>query len=460
MEYVISILVLLIYIFLFKKAAGTLKPNLLNVISFTFYSILFFQVIGVTIVYLGFRDHYIINKIVNEETIQKTYYFLTYAMICMPIIMILVNQYVYKLKPKELEEKYINKLKEPVILGDVSYQNRMFVVITILAVICLASIIYVFTCIKYIPVLKYFDSDFNFAVERINISRNFAGNQYIKNLVMLTITPMISYITYIYMKVTKEKRWRILFIILLFMSVLALTYNFEKSTIIYYFIFFFIIHVLLGKTFKLKSIIPIAVAVIVIILILYKTVMGYNDKILSLSSGPVSRIIMGQSSTLFLHVDAFPEIIPFLGGRSFPEIFKFVFGTEGEYDVRSGREVMETYAKAAVEEGRAGVMNTLYIGEAYANFGIVGLIISPIIVSFIFSTILCLLLKFKKTPLNMILYLESFIIFTNVLQGGFVDFFYNVKFFVVLLTIFIIHIFATSKKENTHINLLMERKEK
>ena len=86
MEYVISILVLLIYIFLFKKAAGTLKPNLLNVISFTFYSILFFQVIGVTIVYLGFRDHYIINKIVNEETIQKTYYFLTYAMICMPII--------------------------------------------------------------------------------------------------------------------------------------------------------------------------------------------------------------------------------------------------------------------------------------------------------------------------------------------------------------------------------------
>ena len=60
----------------------------------------------------------------------------------------------------------------------------------------------------------------------------------------------------------------------------------------------------------------------------------------------------------------------------------------------------------------------------------------------------------------MILYLESFIIFTNVLQGGFVDFFYNVKFFVVLLTIFIIHIFATSKKENTHINLLMERKEK
>ena len=40
------------------------------------------------------------------------------------------------------------------------------------------------------------------------------------------------------MKVTKEKRWRILFILLLFMSVLALTYNFEKSTIIYYFIFY------------------------------------------------------------------------------------------------------------------------------------------------------------------------------------------------------------------------------
>ena len=55
-------------------------------------------------------------------------------------------------------------------------------------------------------------------------------------------------------------------------------------------------------------------------------------------------------------------------------------------------------------------MSTMFLGEAYANFNWIGVTVSPIIVGLLFSSILCIYLKAKKTPLNIILYLESFII--------------------------------------------------
>ncbi len=48
---------------------------------------------------------------------------------------------------------------------------------------------------------------------------------------MLMITPLLSYIAYIYMRTTKENKWKVLFgasFILNFFFVK--TYNFEKST--------------------------------------------------------------------------------------------------------------------------------------------------------------------------------------------------------------------------------------
>lgn len=437
MKLVVVILVFILYVLLFKKAAGTLKLNIMNVITFVFFSILGFELIGGSLVYLGFREHYLIQKIINENTIDKTYYILIYTSLMLPLVIILFNKYIFKIdkikkQEESLKNKYINKLEERVDVGETKHRNRVFMCLAILAIVCTMSIIYVFICIKYIPLFQYFNSDMDLAVERINVSRKFSGNEYIKNLIMLLITPIISYISYIYMRLTKEKKWKILFAILLISSILAITYNFEKAPIIYYFLFFFIIEVMMGNTFDFKKIIPVILITAIIVLILYKIVMGYTGPIFSLSSGPMSRILITQVATLFLHVDAFPENTEYLYGRSFPKELVGFLG-EGNYDVRSGRLVMELYSKSSVEKGTAGVMNTLFVGEAYANFGIIGVIVAPIIAGIFFSTILAWFLKSKKNPLNMVIYLETFIIFKDVLQGGFVDFFYNIKFLVMLL---------------------------
>lgn len=439
LKYLLVFTVITLYVFLFKKASGTLKPNLMNVVTFVFFSILGFELIGGSLVYLGFDDHYLIKKISSNVTINKTYYILAYTSLILPLTIIFFNKFVYKIdksskQKRGLEEAYLCKLKENVQVEDKKQTNRLYICLIILSIVCLLSIIYVFVCIGYMPLLQYFNSDLDLATERIKISRNFSGNEYVKNLIMLSITPAISYVAYIYMRKTKEKKWKSLFFCLFILSVLALTYNFEKSPIIYYIIFFFIIEVVLGNTFNFKRIIPFFLVCVAMIAFLYKAIMGYSGPIFSLSSGPVGRIFITQVATLFLHIDAFPEKTGYLCGHSFPKELLGFLG-DGTYDVRSGRKIIEIYSKEAVANGSAGVMNTLFVGEAYANFGIIGAIIAPILVGIIFSSVLAYFLKVKKTPLNIIIYLELFIVFTGVLQGGIVDFFYNIKLFVIMIVI-------------------------
>ena len=433
MSYIIAISVIGLSAYLFKKASGTLKINLINISSYTFYLLMAFEFIGVTLVYLGFRDHYLVQKITSDRVINITYWSMAYTMIALPLIMIISNRFIFKLK--NMKKVYLENISKDIELENENIQKRIFILVTIGLIICIASIIYVFYCIGYVPILKLFDNNFDFATERINSNRNFSGNVYIKNIIMLLITPLLSYIAYIYMRTTKQKKWIALFVVSFVFSILAKTYDFSKSPVIYYLCFFFIIEVLLGKTFKLRKIIPFAIIAILIVILFYVTIMGYEGSFFSLSTGPMSRIIMGQASTLFLHFQAFPNQIDFLGGHSFPPFTKILFG-DGEYDVRSGRSVMELYNPTAVENGTAGVMSTVFIGEAYANFGYIGLIIAPIIVGIIISAVLCIYLKSKKTPLNIVLYLECIIIFTTVLNAGFIEFFYNVSFFVVVIVIF------------------------
>ena len=465
MKYILVLLVLILYCFLFKKAAGTLKITKMNVVTFVFLSILFFELIGGSLIYLGFNDHYLIRKIRLDTTIDKTYYILAYTSLIIPIIIILCNKYIFKIdktkknNKKDLQITYFSKLEENVQIGSKENRKKMFYIVLVLIIICAISIIYVFSCIGYIPIIKLLDENFDFATERINISRAFEGNVYIKNIVMLALTPMISYLAYIYMRVTKQTKWKVLFVILLILSILALTHDFSKASILYYLLFFLIIEITLGTNFKLKTIIPILCIFAIIVVVLYELIMGYNQSLLSISSGPLGRIIITQVSALFLHIDGFPEFIPYIEGHSFPKLLVGFLG-EGDYSIRSGRLVMEEYSSASVANGTAGVMNTLFVGEAYANFGMVGVILSPILVGIIFSGILAWFIKSKKDPINMLIYIEAFIVFKDVLQGGFVDFIYNIKFIALLAVLVGIKLIIklTTKKGGNQENKMEQNK--
>lgn len=444
MKLVISIMILIISMLLFKKASGTLKLNLLNVVSYAFYSLLIFDFIGIIIIYCGFDNHYLIQKISQKSNaVNNAYWSMVWTMIILPITIIFFNKFIYKVNVKK--ENFDN-IKKNIDFGEKKQNIKLYRCLVVTFIICLISTIYVFKHIGYIPFFKLFTSSFSFATERINSGRNFTGNVYIKNIIMLIITPIISYISYIYMRKTKKSKWVVLFILSFILSIFAKTYDFSKAPVIYYIGYFFFIEVLLGNTLKIRKLFSYIAIVLVLLIFMYSSTTGYEGKYTSLTNGPLSRIMITPPACLMLHFDTFPYKVDYLKGHSFPGFTNVIFG-DGDYDVRSGRIVIQIYDRNGVINGTAGVMSAMFLGEAYANFGWIGIFIAPIIAGILISSAYCLYLKNKKTPLNIVLYLEFIIIFISVMQAGFIDFLYNINFLVAALYIFALKFYI---KENNN----------
>lgn len=428
MKIILVIATFLIVTLLFKKAAGTLSLKYINIVGFAYYSIVIFDLIGASLIFLGFRDHYIVQKITDDYVIVNTYYILIYTAIALPVSICIFNKMFYG---KNIKISYLKYIKNKI---EISREKSIFSITVLLSIVCFISIIYVFYYIGYIPIFKLLQSGFDSASARYLNARAFTGNEYIKNFIALGLTPLLSYLAYIYCRTTKNKRWKYLFVVLFVLSIFVKTYDFEKSPIIYYLFYFYIIEVLLGNVVSLKQFFPLLLIFVFVIITEYIVIGNYSGNWISLTNGPVSRTLMTQVGTLFLHIQSFPKYIPFLHGKSLPSFITFFLGIDESW-VRSGRKVMEIYNPAGVKNNIAGVMNTIFVGEAYANWGIVGVIISPILVGIVFSSAYTFLLKQKKTPLLLVVYIELFISFTTALQGGFMDFIYNSSV-LVLLSIF------------------------
>ncbi|MEG0371691.1 MAG: O-antigen polymerase, partial [Clostridium sp.] len=262
------------------------------------------------------------------------------------------------------------------------------------------------------------------STDRIAISTSKQMNPYIRNLVVLTFTPILSYLAYVYALSTKKKRWYGLFSILFIASILIKTYNYAKSPLAFYIFAFVIIYIVVRGSIPIKRLSAvIGICMFTILFMYFKNGFGLS-RMFDIYNGPLGRTFFTQVGTLFLHVDLFPQHLPFLEGRSFSPSILSLF-TNGWESFRSGFVTMHFYAPEKVYQGIAGVMNTLFVGEAYANFGMKGALASIVYVGVVIKSALLLLIKTKKTPINITIYIILTTLLVNATQGGFTDFVYN-----------------------------------
>lgn len=418
MKIAIALIVFASSTFLFKKAAGTLNFTKLNMISAIYYYILGFNLIGATLIYLGFREHYMIQEIQTESVIDTAYYILAYTVIMFPAVLLFMKHMI----SKDFDIKMKRYRKEKVACDKNSEGTQVLVMA--LSIVCLCAILYVTVTIGYVPVIEAFKrkADINVLAQAAN--RNFHGNIYIKNILMVWMPPCLSYYAYINMRSTELRSWKILFALLLVMSVFVVTYDLSKAPVINYILGLYLTEVVLGRVQNRKKFFRLAFGVIVIILLYYIMMLGARRSLFSIYTGPVGRIIFSQIATLFLHVHFFPAYNPYLRGASFSRWFQFII-PEAE-GLRSGRVVMAAFNPEGIEANTAGVMNTLFVGEAYANYGMAGVIAAPVIFGIVIGIMAYILPGYKKDAASVLLYVEMTLIFITIVEGGFVDIFFSV----------------------------------
>lgn len=432
----VSLLILFISFKLFKKAAGSMQLTKLNMISWVFYFNLVIQSYFAAVMVVNkVDDHYLINKIYYESSRFYGWLAVMYTMLAMPIGMIFINLF-FKDKMSTLISKYAQK---PIISLFSIKDSYIKFPLYILCALSILSILYVFSCLPEIPILKAIKgnaSALELAGLRAGASRGFTGNQLIKNIFGLTLTPILAFIFYSYYKKTLLKKELVIFLIMFLFSFLILTYNLEKSKFVFFLLGFMFLKVLIDGSIPKKSLIYFGSSTIILIIIAYLKITQTTDVLWLFSnynSGILGRVFLSQAGGTYLMFDYFPRVYDFIGINSLSSILSVVFDLD--HSDRAARLVMLKANPDFAES--AGVMNSLFIGEAWANFGIIGVIIAPLYVGAVIQTLFRLLLSLKKTPI--ILALLVYFTYNSSVTGGFNDYFYNMGYLILALIMFFLY---------------------
>jgi len=417
----ITLIIGILSVMLFRYAAGTLSLGKLNLVSYSFYLIMLQAYMGCVLVSCGFDKHYTLDYLLDRYSIVVATNMLWILMLLMPLVMLAVYK-VFRFDPRKEFSNYLNR---EIVEKDDRLLFIVFAGTTVIQLVLLAILI---RSIGYVPFLKiiHHEADFDFATERIRIQGITAlGSGLVTNLIVKLGIPLVSYIAFAYAFINKRARWIVLAVVSLCMGVVVKTLDFSKSPLAFYFLIFVFILIYSKKGGIKDRVVMIFIAAMAGLLAAVYIVQGYSGSFLDIYNGILGRTLFTQFGTLCYHFDLFPKVFPFLAGRSLSPTILKIIGIDPALHLRSARLVMAYYGIEKVYDGKAGVMNTIYMGEAYANWGTYGAILAVIFVGIYIALFFVAFSRMRKTPLSIALYAFFTQTIGAMTQGGFTDFIYS-----------------------------------
>ncbi|MBN1552556.1 oligosaccharide repeat unit polymerase, partial [bacterium] len=356
-----------------------------------------------------------------------------FVLIFLPISMIVTN---YSLGCPDVKRKLFCYLANPI--KKVYSQKDIFIklLLVLLAFVSIGSILYYVKTTPHYPLLMLLRgaSPLELAQARIIANEGSGIPFFIGHAIAKDLTKLLSLIAFCYWKKTGEIYDFLFFCFLFVMASFILTYDLSKGPILEYFLSLAFLSILIKGRISLKSILRLGFAILALIIVLYLFVMGYKDRpnlLLNINQGPLGRIIFGSNSGIYQSFMFYPEKENFTGvGPMLPSTIASLCGVEKK---ERSMKVIYRYADPDwVKLKAAGVMNSLFVSEAWTSFGFWGVFISTFYVGFFLQCIYLFFLNMPKNPLNLGYFV--FILSLFDLNGGLVQFFYysNFIFFTII----------------------------
>mgnify|MGYP002855968232 CR=1 FL=1 len=395
---------------MFSKYGASLSLYKLNMMSWSYYiAFIAYSLIGAVLVVNQWDGDFVNQSISNPASRETGYWAVVWTVVAFPFGMILSNRIFRRKNVPKYFDAYI---KQPI------YKERnesgMMLALILASVVDILLVAYVFACYGTIPIIELIKNpNIDVSMVRYETSRDFSGSYSLKTIATI-LTPLLSYASIIYLKRKKN-----LFVILWasFMFILALCMSastFEKSSVFLFLVSYLFLFVYVrGRITKMQLLIGATVAILVLFVSFMMLASATSEfmTIGELAEMIGQRIFVVQIESTFLHFDNFPNHIDFIGFKSlFSPGMSQMLGLD-HVDV-SAKQMMDMFNSSDT----AGVRNSLFISEAYANFGWVGVFLSPFYVGFVVQTIFTFLLYSKKTP-YMVALLTYFSIHNHLTQG-------------------------------------------
>ncbi len=445
----ISIIVLCISIKLFKYSVGTFNLSRLNMISVLFYrDFMLLTFVGVVMVAtkVDIKNGIYFWAITGQVSDTSRFYgwvTVMYALMLFPVGMILSNLvFLDKLSASKNVFSYYKKKSSTILSRN---DNAVFFSLVLFLIVCSAAVIYVFKSIGHVPVLTVLKGDTTESIGQIrsNAKIHFNGISAIKDVVAINLSILLSYILFVYSKINKHIKYKILFLYSLMLDIIMTTYNLEKITLFYYLFGFMLLTIMIKSKIKLKGVIVFGVIVFSLLILIFY--LFYGKGLLDTLKDILIRIFAAETSAIFLSYEYIPNVHDFIGVKGTSNFVASLLNTE---KVMYGRLLFEIYNPVAVENNTAGFIVGLFTTEAWMLFGLPGVLLAPVYVGFFIQSVHIFLVRLPKTPILMGFYVYTCMKWS--LTGGISQIIFPIVFFTtlgILSFIFITSIILKGSKE-------------
>ncbi|MGB9859404.1 MAG: hypothetical protein ACPLQP_05660 [Moorellaceae bacterium] len=394
--------------------------------------------VGSTIVVNNWERHYIISTIEDSMVRLTVYLISVFLIVGYPLIGLFVNAVLNFDPHKEVKEYF----KKPLCSVIEPKDRAMAMVFFLFLVGSIIVVMHIYLAMPAFPLdVVLHGTDLEKALFRSKMRFDFEGNIYVYNLYGKTLIPVLSFISVAYTSLLPRKIiWRFYSFLLIVLSMLALTADLQKAPLLLYFIGLFVLWTWLKGGFNFSRMFFLSLISMAVIIVLYVTFSGSDSLIVGIRSA-LYRLMLGQIGPLYIFFDYFPDKHSFVIGGDLPEWMTDILGIE---HTNTSRMIMEYFNPEGIKAGTAGLMNTIFIGQAYANFGPLGVAIFAIYIFALLQFIFIAFIRLPKTPIfvGVFAYLTTEV--PMMLMRGALEFVYNPRFLFLVLTLSIIVLFSRS----------------
>lgn len=436
----------------FRRAHGIVSVKRPTPYLLMFYGeLMVASVVGATLMLLGFRSHPGLLVVRSEGAYDVTLLLVLWALLAVPLAMLLVNAAV-GFKPEKELGAYLRAPTRPLLSRDDTAMLYVFVALTGVAV---ATTGYVLS--RGAPLVTALGGDYGEVLAaRGSFSRDFSGSLFLRNIIGYGLVPVASYAAFAYALHSKAFRWWVLFAVLSICSALLYLADLAKSPLAFYLLSFLFAYVLICGRVRFRTVVLAVGAFLTTVLVMYLA-LGASEFLRPgqlLKEGPLGRILVGQIVGLPNYLELFPEVHDYLYGSGVA--FLRFLGLEPE---QASRIAMRRLTPVGVALGVAGYQNTLFVGAAYANFGWLGVLLAPLWVGAVLQLLLVVVVRLPKTPVVVGWGLYAMMLLTQGLTGGLLsEFLFNtrlagvtVSVVAVTLSGVVLHIVAGNHESRAHV---------
>jgi len=254
---------------------------------------------------------------------------------------------------------------------------------------------------------------------RSNATSGFSGSRSFYYGFINGLLPFLSYYFFaVYLKIKTFKTKLFWYISLLF-AIICTVQSLSKAPVVFYLFSLWVLYLVINsKRFNLKILFIGGIISFLAILLIYGFIGGFSNKdfINDILLPMLNRAFGGQIRPLYYYLEMFPNHHDWLLGQSIgiPSfLHKLIYDSRYILPV----EIMN-YIHPGVYIDRVGRANTIFWGEAYANFSYIGIIFVSILTGFIMSITQYIVSK-KKDFLHIALYTFFIMYFIKLVFSGF-----------------------------------------